>query len=124
MSKSKSSKQQVGHAHVEGIPVEIEWAVPADILSRYANNMLVQVTEHECILSFFDVPPPSLSMDQAKRSEELKASPVQKVRGVCVARVVVPLGKVPRFAEAFQTIANVVADNQKPATGKGRKNAG
>jgi hypothetical protein len=40
------------------ILLPIEWHVPDDLVTRYANNLLIQHTEHEFILSFFEILPP------------------------------------------------------------------
>jgi hypothetical protein len=37
------------------ILLPIEWHVPDELVTRYANNLLVQHTEHEFILSFFEL---------------------------------------------------------------------
>jgi hypothetical protein len=84
----------------EGIYVPIEWYVPEDLVSRYANNIVVQYEEHEFIISFFEVRPPVL----LGSSEEIKAKleQVKSVRAECVARIIVAADRMPVFIEALQ----------------------
>jgi len=41
-----------------GLP--IKWQIPEDLISRYATNLVVQHTEHEFTISFFEAEPPIL----------------------------------------------------------------
>ncbi len=85
---------------VEGIYVPIEWHVPEDLISRYANNIVVQHTEDEFIISFFEARPPLL----LGPSEEIKAKleQIKSIRAECVARIIVAAEKMPSVIEALQ----------------------
>ena len=81
------------------IEVPIEWHVPDSITSQYATNMIVQHTEHEFIISFFETIPPFLIGILAE--EELKK--LDSVQAKCVARVVIARGRMTQFIDALQT---------------------
>jgi hypothetical protein len=85
---------------IKGIYVPIEWHAPEDLISRYANNILVQHEEHEFIISFFEIRPPLL----LGSPEEIKAKleQTESVRAECVARIIVAADRMPSFIEALQ----------------------
>ncbi len=82
----------------EPLVVPIEWHYPEDLIGRYANQMLVQFSESECNLSFFEINPPVLLGDL----EEARAS-VKSVKAVCVGRIVLALGRVPEFLKTLHS---------------------
>jgi len=88
----------------EGIYVPLEWHISEDLISRYANNIVVQFEGHEFIISFFEVRPPVL----LGSSEEIEAKLKQfeSVRAECVARIIVAADRMPGFVEALQANLN------------------
>jgi hypothetical protein len=80
--------------------VPIEWQIPDDVVPRYATNMLVQHTEHEFIISFFETWPPAI----LGTPEDMKAQ-IEAVRSLparCVGRVIVAADRMPGFLRALQ----------------------
>lgn len=75
----------------------IEWSSPENIISRYATNMVVQSTENEFIISFYEVRPPLLFGPPPEGVE-----PPSVVRAECVARVIVSPGRMPNFVRVLQ----------------------
>jgi len=84
----------------EGYRVPIEWYYPEDIVSRYVTNMVVQHTEHEFIVSFFEVQPPVLLGDVETRTAQLDE--VKSVRANCVARVILAPERLAEFIQVLQ----------------------
>ena len=82
------------------IAVPFEWNFPQSVQSRYANNILVQHSEHESIVSFFEVIPPILLGEPQQVSEQLKQ--IKSIRGNCVARIIVATEKMPEFIKVLQ----------------------
>lgn len=81
------------------IQLPIEWSFPNDLINRYANNMIVQHTSHEFIVSFFETIPPLVfgkSIEQEKQSETLKS-----VRSTCVARLIIHPERMGEFIQAL-----------------------
>jgi hypothetical protein len=82
------------------ILLPIEWHVPDDLVTRYANNLLVQHTEHEFIVSFFEMLPPLAVGSPEEQAAQLQA--IGAVRAECVARVVVSADRMASFVEALR----------------------
>jgi len=75
---------------------QIDWHVPEELVPRYATNIVVQASEFDFLISFFAISPPILFDPPAADS------PLPTVRADCVARVIVPRGKMPEFIKVFQ----------------------
>jgi hypothetical protein len=60
------------------ISIPVEWHVPEDVVSGYATNILVQHTEHEFIISFYEAQPPILFGD---KPDEVRAQ-LKQIRAV------------------------------------------
>lgn len=69
-------------------------------MSRYATHIVVQHTEHEFIISFFEVQPPVL----LGMPEEIEArlEQIESIRADCVARVIVAAERMPEFVRVLQ----------------------
>ena len=83
------------------IELHYEWNIPDDIVARYATNMVVQRTEHEFIISFFEVKPPLFLGSPEEIIEQTKK--LDSVRANCVAQVIVAADKMPSFIEDLET---------------------
>jgi hypothetical protein len=83
----------------ESRQIPIEWHIGDDIITRYATNMVVQHTEHEFIISFFEIKP--LILLGPKDLERLES--IDSVRAECIARVVVATERMPSFVKVLQT---------------------
>ena len=92
-----------GQSHVDGeqgLLVPLEYVIPDSLVSRYATNMVVQHSEHEFVLSFFEIQSPVLlgSPEEARsRLDEMGS-----VRARCVARIIVAPERMPGFIQALQ----------------------
>ena len=84
----------------EEITLPIEWYFPEDIISRYANNIIVQHSENEFIISFFEVRSPVIF--GAPEEKKAKREQIETVRAECVARIVISAGKMPEFISVLQ----------------------
>lgn len=84
----------------EGRVVPINWYFPENIVSRYATNLLVQHSEHEFIISFFETRPPVL----LGPPEEVKArlDQIDSVRAECVARIIIAAERMPEFVQVLR----------------------
>src|SRR3989442_15647267 len=78
----------------------IEWHIPDNLQSRYANNILVQSSEHEFIVSFFEAQVPPFVGPPDENAVRLKQLGV--VRAECVARIIVNPDLFPAFVNALQ----------------------
>ena len=81
-----------------GIPLEFE--IPTDIPTLYATNITIQHTEHEYILSFYEIREPVLLGSREENLETLKK--LGSVKARCIARIAVAPGRMPLFIKAIQ----------------------
>lgn len=83
------------------VKVPIVWCVPDDLESKYATNVVVQKSEHEFIINFFEMERPIIFGDDPdvvmRQWEE-----IESVCAKCVARIVVAEERMPGFIEAMQ----------------------
>ena len=71
-----------------------------DVVTRYATNLVVQHTEHEFVISFYEARiPPLIGTPEENRAvlQQMGAVTAQ-----CVARIVVAPGRMPDFVRALQ----------------------
>lgn len=83
-----------------GKEVPIAWIVPDDLVTRYATNIVVQHSEHEFFLSFFEADPPIIlgSREEALATIEQLGS----LKAKCVARIVVAPKRMREFVRVLQ----------------------
>ncbi len=74
--------------------IPIKWHIPDNIISRYANQVLVDIIENEFKLSFFELKP-EIRLDP-------KTPLPTEVRADCVANIILPPHKIPKLIEALQ----------------------
>lgn len=82
----------------QGIP--IEWHIPDDITLRYATNFVVQHTEREFILSFFEITPPIVLGDEDEQRRAF--AQMNSVRARCVGRIVCTPDRAVALIEILQ----------------------
>jgi hypothetical protein len=103
-------KKQKPITKIGEIEVPLQFNLPVDMPSVYATNMLVQASDQEIILSFFEAQPPFFTEDAKDNIELLKSV---GVRADCVAKVIIS----PARFEGFVGVLNRVAEKIK-AEGK------
>ena len=86
---------------IKGKWLPIEYYVPDHIQSRYATNLLVQNTEHEFTLSFFELQEPFL-MGETPEEREQQVEQLKHVRAKCVGRIIITADRMPAFIDAMQ----------------------
>jgi hypothetical protein len=77
----------------------IEWQIPTDLVSHYATHIVVQRTEQEFTISFFEVRQPLLIGPPEQRQAELEN--IHSVPAICVARIVISPARMPEFAKVM-----------------------
>ena len=82
------------------LQLPLQWHVPDDLVCRYATNMLVQQSEHEFIMWFFEakMPPIVGTPDEIKTQLEQLGS----IRADCVARITVAASRMPEFVKVLE----------------------
>ena len=78
-----------------GKSVPIEWFVPDEVVTKYATNMVVQHSEHDFTLLFFEAQPPIIVGPTDQKQKALES--VKSVTARCVARIVVAPARMKEF---------------------------
>jgi len=105
----------VAEHEAEGAYLPIEWYFPEGLTSRYATNLVVQLTEHEFTLSFFELRQPVVLGSPEERKAKL--AQIHSVRAECVARVIVSAGRMPEFLGVLQKQLEIYRSTvEKPRT--------
>ena len=86
--------------------VPLNWHIPEGLTSRYAHHMLVQASEFDVTLSFFELKPPIVLGDMPL--EEQKQIVRGGITAECVARVTVARGRYSDFVKAFMGVMQSV----------------
>ena len=79
-------------------PLAIDWQIPDDLVTLFANNITVQFLQHEFVLTFYQTIPPPLLGPLA----EQKLARMDRVPAVAVSRIVIAAGQLPGFVKALQ----------------------
>ena len=82
------------------IKLPIEWNFPSDLRTVYANHLIVQHTEHEFVISFFEAHAPIVFGSAEQKKAQLEA--LESVPANCVARIVVARSRMPVFMKVLQ----------------------
>jgi len=86
------------------VQVPIEWHISEDLDSKYATNLVIQHSEHEFIIDFFEMRHPLiLGNPQQVREQREK---LESVRAECVARIIVSPDRMQEFIDAIQANLN------------------
>jgi hypothetical protein len=90
--KTNTSKQ---NDKIVAIPVPIKYYTPDQIISRFANHMVIQLVENEFKISFFETKPEI-------RFGTTSESVPKEIVAECVGAIIVTPDRVPKFIEAMQ----------------------
>lgn len=96
MSEEEEREQQ----QADGITLPVHWHFPEGLISRYANNMLVQAGQFEFIISFFEMQIPILSGGPEENKAILEK--MASVQADCVGKIIIPRELVPELIKALQ----------------------
>ncbi len=91
--------------------VPIKWHIPVGLGSRYAHHMLVQASDFEVTISFFELKPPVILGDISR--EEQQRILKEGVLAECVARVTVARERYPEFLKAFMGVMKQEESNSE-----------
>ena len=82
--------------------VPLNWHIPVGLSSKYAQHMLVQASEFEVTLSFFELKPPVILSTMPL--EEQKKILRQGITAECVARITVARARYSDFLKAMMGV--------------------
>jgi len=96
-----------------GMVVPIDFSSGGELAAIHANNVLIQHTDHEFVITFFEVLPPVVTPDPARQARELAR--IKSVQARAVARIVMSPGRAKEFMAALQdNLANYAARLEQP----------
>ncbi len=78
----------------------INWFVSERIETRYANNVVIQHSKNEFVISFFEILPPLLLGSPQEVQAQLQQ--MRTIHAECVARIVMSPESAQNFARALQ----------------------
>lgn len=84
-------------AGVVSVPLQLK--NPPGLVTRYATNFVVQMAEHECIISFYEAQPP---LQFVPGGPPITAMPAE-----CVGRIIVAPGRLPELIRILQESINI-----------------
>ena len=82
------------------VQVPIEWHVSENVDSKYATNLVIQHSEHEFIINFFEIRLPLILGNQDQVREQWQN--IKSVRAECVARIIVAPDRMQEFINVMQ----------------------
>ena len=97
MSEELEQEQQQS----DEVTLRINWHFPEGLQSRYANNVLVQASQTEFIISFFEMQLPILLGPPEENKAKLKEMGSIQAEGV--SKVIIPPRLVRGLIDALQT---------------------
>ncbi len=86
------------------IQVPIEWHISENIDSKYATNLVIQHSEHEFIIDFFEMRRPLILGNPDQVREQWQK--IESVRAECVAQIIVSPDRMQEFIDVMQTDLN------------------
>ncbi len=98
MARRKKEEKVVEGSVTRRIP--IEWHIPDDMIGRYATNLIVQHTDNEFVIWFFEVDQPIVLGTPEEVERQLQE--VTSVRGRCIAKIIVANNRMRRFIEVLE----------------------
>ncbi len=84
----------------EGRDLPLEFHTAPELMSRYATNFVIQHTDQEFILSFFEAKPPLLLGTPEERATQLRS--IDSVRADCVARLIISPRRMADLIKVLQ----------------------
>jgi hypothetical protein len=107
-----ATKNQTPSTKINKVQVPLRFNVPDNMPSVYATNLLVQATEQEVVISFFEAQPPLLMTDDVE--ENLEILKKVGIKADCVARVTISPARFEGFVQVLADfISGVKARNKK-----------
>lgn len=94
----------VAQPDVEGFLIPIDLSGSAEMPALHVNQVLIQHTEHEFLVTFYEMLPPPITPDPTRQAEEL--AKIKAVAARPVAKLVMSPGRARELAAAlFENIA-------------------
>lgn len=103
-----ATKKPERSVDLAGTEVPVMFHIPVGLAGRYAHHLIVQGSDQEVTLSFFEAQSPIL----LGTSEEQKAILEKGIRAECVSRIIISKARFPEFLKVMQGLLDVEAKVQ------------
>lgn len=103
----------------EGEGVRVVWEVPSGFPSHYSTHLVVQHSEDDFTLTFWDMRPPVLIGTMEDKQKQLQA--LKEIRPTPVARIILSPSKMRQVSQVIQDNLKTFAETYPPAAEKGPK---
>ncbi len=104
----------------QGMAIRVDFDIPPDFPTRYASNLVVQHTEHDFTITFFDIRPPLLVGTAEEKASQLGA--IEAVKAAPIARIIVAASRMAEFVRVLQdnlkTYETKARSEKEPAGGR------
>jgi hypothetical protein len=96
------------------LSLPIEWQIPENLKTQFITHMVVQHSDYEFIISFFEIHPPMFlgSGEEIKEKMKLESDSIKSVKAECKARIAVSAERMPGFIQALQDNYKKLQDRQ------------
>jgi hypothetical protein len=95
------------------IRLPIEWIIDENTPSGYATNLIIQHTNHEFIISFFEMKPPLLVGEADEQRNQAKM--IGSIKARCISQITINAERMPQFLEALNTNYEQFLENRSDA---------
>lgn len=84
----------------ERVEVPIKYVIPDEIVTQYVTDMVIQHTDQEFLISFWEIQRPMLLGTEEERKAQIQM--IEFVENRCVARFVITPDRMQRFLDAMK----------------------
>ena len=83
----------------EGVLIPVDFSGSADLPAAHVNQVLIQHTEHEFLITFYELLPPPISPDPARQAREI--AKLKTIPARAVAKLVMSPGRARELVAAL-----------------------
>lgn len=101
MTEEELTNPEVDVPEGETFQLPVEWVIPEETTGSYATHIVVQHSDKEFILNFFEIRMPIFS-NLSKEQKLEKLNEMESIKANCVSRIVVSPDRMENFVEVLK----------------------
>lgn len=106
-------KDQDKNKEAERVGIPVKYVIPEDIVTQYTTDMVVQHSEHEFIISFWEIQRPVILGTEEERKAQ--AEMLKFLENRCIAKFAVTPDRMQLFAAVMkENFERYLRDKGKP----------
>jgi hypothetical protein len=90
--------------------VPVIWEVPAGVPTHYSTNLVVQHTDEDFTITFWDVRPPVLIGTREEKRKQVEA--LKEIRPTALVRIILSPSKMREFTQVMQDNLKTFAETR------------